>query len=377
MQQYIDYQWIATNQQLAEVCEKASRVSAVMLDTEFVRVRSYYASLGLLQLFDGHQVSLIDPREIDDFSPFVALLANPSVVKVLHACTEDLEVFERYFNQLPMPLMDTQIMANFLNLGVSLGFSKLVAYYLNIELDKGAARTNWLARPLSETQLQYACADVWYLFPVYQQLKEALANSPWESVVVEECDVLLAKRKSVLDPAKVYRQIKYAWRLAPYQLAVLQRLAQWRLEEAKAQDLAINFVVKEESLIQIAKIMPKHTSQLLEFMHPSEVRLYGKKILRLVEQGMAVEPSQYPEKIPYWAENKTYKHALKAMGQKLSKIQPVDLATELLANKRQLTQLFKWYMEGKPEDKRPELLCGWREKYGLQLISVLENVRKK
>lgn len=369
----INYIWVANEQQLAEVCQKARQVPAVALDTEFIRERTFYPKLGLIQLFDGENVSLIDPTTIDDFSPFITLLADQNVVKVLHACSEDLEVFECRFHQLPSPLVDTQVMASFLNLGSSVGFAKLVLHYLNIELDKGASRTDWLARPLSEKQLQYASADVWYLLPIYQKMQAELAQTRWENAVSEECETLLAKREKEDDLEKAYQKISNAWRLEPRQLCVLKFLAKWRAEEAEKRDLALNFVVKEANLYEIARIQPKNPSQLLEFMHPNEVRIHGKKILRLVEQALATPAELYPEKIVRLVDEPHYKHSLKAMQQKLAEIQPLDLATELLASKRQLNQLFSWHKKGQSAERLPELLCGWRKPYGEQILQVLNS----
>lgn len=365
------YRWIENDQQLAEVCNNASQATAIALDTEFVRIRSYYPKLGLIQLFDGIQVSLIDPNCIDDFSPFIALLANPNVTKVLHACSEDLEVFAHQFKQLPTPMADTQVIAGFLGLGTSIGFAKLVEHYLGIILDKSASRTDWLARPLTEVQIQYAAADVWYLLPVYQKMQSDLATNRWKHAIVEECERLLVKHSRVEDPNKAYKYISNAWRLEPAQLAVLQGLAKWRIEEAMKRDLALNFVVKEQSLYEIAKQQPKHTSQLLEFMHPNEVRFHGKKLLWLVEQGKAISPENYPSIVTRLVDEKGYKHSLKAMQQKLLEIQPLDLAPELLASKRQLNQLFKWHIQGQNNEKMPELLTGWRTEFGSELAKVL------
>lgn len=367
----ISYLWVNSNEQLQAVCETARQQKAVALDTEFIRTRSYYPKLGLIQLFDGQTVSLIDPNDIDDFSPFCALLADNNVAKVLHACSEDLEVFQHRFQQLPEPLVDTQVMAGFLGKGVSLGFAKLVAHYLEIELDKGASRTDWLARPLSEAQLQYAAADVWYLLPVYQKMQEEMQSCPWQEAVQQECASLITKRQQIVGAENAYLDISNAWQLSRQQLAVLQVLAKWRVEEAQKRDLALNFVVKEQSLLEIAKTQPKHTSQLLEFIHPNEVRIHGKKLLWLVEQGKAVEPEAYPESIQRIVDEVGYKQDLKAMQQKLSEILPLDLPAELLASKRQLNQLFKWHRKGQSIEKRPELLCGWRASFGEQLLKVL------
>lgn len=369
--QYIDYQWIDNDRQLAEVCHQARQQSVVALDTEFIRTRTYYAKLGLIQLYDGRQVSLIDPLAINDFSPFVALLADSKVIKIFHASSEDLDVFYHYFQQLPTPMLDTQIMAGFAGIGLSLGFAKLVQHYLGIELDKGASRTDWLARPLSSVQLQYAAADVWYLLPVYHQLAKDLAQTRWQYAVEEECEMLCRKTAKVENSDNAYKDISNAWQLTPQQLAVLKLLAKWRVEEAQKRDSALNFVVKEQSLWQLAKQQPKHTSALLEFMHPNEVRIHGKKLLWLVEQGRAVEPQNYPKAIERLVDIVGYKRSLSALQAKLSDIQPEDLAPELLASKRQLNQLFSWEHKGADPTYLPELLQGWRQPFGEQLLSCL------
>ncbi len=368
MNEQINYRWIENNEQLAEICHHAMKQAVVALDTEFIRIRTYYPKLGLIQLFDGQNICLIDPLVITDFSPFIALLADTKVMKVLHACSEDLEVFQHYFKQLPQPMLDTQIMAGFIGLGQSVGFAKLVLHYLNLELDKGASRTDWLIRPLTEVQCQYASADVYYLLPIYHALAEDLAKTPWQNAVKQECDALLEKRQMVSDPNKAYKEIGLAWQLNPQQLAVLQILAKWRVEEAEKRDLALNFIIKEQNLWQIAKHQPKHTSSLLEFMHPNEVRIHGKKLLWLVEQGKAVLPEHYPAPISRIMDEPGYKQTLKKLQQKLSEIQPDDLAVELLASKRQLNQLFTWYRKGQSTEKLPELLKGWRAEYGKQLL---------
>ena len=145
---------IQNNEELAQVCQLARQQSAVALDTEFMRISTYYPKLGLIQLYDGERVSLIDPLSITDFSPFVELLRDQQVTKILHACNEDLLVFLQEFDALPQPMMDTQIMARFLGFANSAGLAKLVLHYLGVEMDKGATRTNWLKRPLSPVQLQ-------------------------------------------------------------------------------------------------------------------------------------------------------------------------------------------------------------------------------
>lgn len=365
------YQWISTSQQLVEACSYARTQPVVALDTEFIRTRTFYSKLGLIQLYDGVNVYLIDPLNIDDFSPFIELLADQQVLKVFHASSEDLDLFFHTFNQLPIPMLDTQIMAAFVGAGISLGFAKLVQTYLGIELDKGASRTDWLARPLTETQLQYAVSDVWYLLPVYHKLAEQLAQTPWQSAVEEECQYLLEKTARPINKERAYKEIGNAWQLQPVQLAVLQLLAKWRIEEAEKRDLALNFLVKEQSLYEIAQKLPKHTSALLEFMHPNEVRIHGKKLLLLVEQGRAVPIENQPPKIERLIDIAGYKETLKALQRTLALIQTEGLSIELIASKRQLNQLFKWHKKGR-QGNLPELLSGWRKQFGEQLLVCFE-----
>ena len=194
------FKLITEDSTLAEVCAFAKQQSAVALDTEFVRTRTLYPQLGLVQLYAGDEVALIDPTTIQDFSPFIALLADDHVTKVLHACGEDLEVFQHTFQQLPQPMCDTQVMANFLGFANSPGFATLVQHYFQIEIDKGASRTDWLARPLSDTQLRYAAADVWYLLPLYQQMQAQLAQTEWQSAVKNECELNAHTPGKILTP---------------------------------------------------------------------------------------------------------------------------------------------------------------------------------
>lgn len=371
MSETIAYHWVNSTSQLADVCRQARQKSVVTLDTEFIRIRSFYPKLGLIQLYDGDQVSLIDPLAIDDFSPFVALLADSQVLKVLHASSEDLEVFHHAFQQIPTPMLDTQIMAGFAGIGVSVGFAALALHYLDKMLDKGASRTDWLARPLSDEQLQYAAADVFYLLPMYQALSHALAQTPWQQAVTEECEAIGKKRTADLVADNAYKEIGNAWQLNPQQLAVLKVLAKWRLEEAKKRDLALNFVVKEQNLFEIAKQQPKHTAELLKFMHPNEVRRHGKKLLWLVEQGQAVLPENYPEPISRLIDEPGYKATLKRLQMAVESVLPPDLPLELLAGKRRLNQLFSWHQKGQSAEKLPELLQGWRAVYGKKLLECL------
>lgn len=202
----MNYQMITTDDGLRAVCEAASAASAVALDTEFVRTRTYYPQLGLLQLFDGQQVSLIDPLTINDWAPMRDLLLNQDVTKYLHAGSEDLEVFLNAFNLMPQPLIDTQI-GGLLRPPNVWGFASMVEEYSGVALDKSESRTDWLARPLTERQCEYAAADVWYLLPIASQLMAETDRAGWLPAALDECRVMQQRRQEVVDPAEAWRDI--------------------------------------------------------------------------------------------------------------------------------------------------------------------------
>lgn len=366
---------ISDNAALLEVCNLAQMKSAVALDTEFMRVSTYFPKLGLIQLYDGERVSLIDPLAITDFSPFIVLLANPKVLKILHSCSEDLLVFLQEFDQLPRPMIDTQIMARFLGLGTSAGLAKLAQQYLNVEIDKGATRTNWIKRPLSDIQLQYAAGDVWYLLPLYHILEKELAKTPWEQAVRDDCELVLAKTHKLQerDSEKAYLDIPNAWKLNPLELSRLRILAKWRQNVAIERDLALSYIVKSDNLWKVAKNNPRNTSEMLEMgLTENEVRVRGKKILQLLAQARRVSPNDYPKPIERISEDPRYKKTIRLLQEKVNSLTPAGLSPEIVASKRTLDELIKWVWKYDcSQDKRPELLIGWRKPIAEKLVDEL------
>ncbi|KKZ55555.1 ribonuclease D [Haemophilus haemolyticus] len=367
---------ITDNTSLLEICNLAQQQSAVALDTEFMRVSTYFPKLGLIQLYDGERISLIDPLAITDFSPFVALLSNPKVLKILHSCSEDLLVFLQEFGQLPRPMIDTQIMARFLGIGTSAGLAKLAQQYLNVEIDKGATRTNWIKRPLSDIQLQYAAGDVWYLLPLYRILEKELAKTPWEQAVRDDCELALAKTHKLQerDSEKAYLDIPNAWKLNPLELSRLRILAQWRQNVGIERDLALSYIVKSDNLWKVAKNNPLNTSEMLEMgLTENEVRVRGKKILQLLAQARRISSNDYPKPIERISEDPRYKKTIRLLQEKVNRLTPEGLSPEIVASKRTLEELIKWVWKYDcSQGKLPDLLIGWRKPIGEKLVDALK-----
>nr|WP_216612051.1 ribonuclease D [Vibrio sp. RE86] len=367
----VNYQIITQSAQLESVCKSARNADVVMLDTEFVRTRTYYPQLGLIQLFDGQNLSLIDPTEIEDMTSFVSLLKDTSVLKVLHACGEDLEVFNNSFGCLPYPMVDTQIMAAFLGHGLSTGFASLVETYLGVELDKSESRTDWLARPLSTKQLEYAAADVFYLQPLYEQLFEKITQAGWWEAAQQESDLIASKRVKTINHEMAYLDVKGAWQLKPSELAILKPLATWRLKEALRRDLALNFVFKENDLLTIARYGIQNRQRMeQEGMDLRSVQRHSTRIISIVKSAKMTPTDEYPYQIERLMDLPGYKQKFKVLKDEVKKASAASgLATEFLASKKQLNQLLSWvWKKDRDPAKLPDVMKNWRlELFGEKL----------
>ncbi|RWT92501.1 ribonuclease D [Citrobacter freundii] len=358
----MNYQMITTDDALATLCEAVREFPAIALDTEFVRTRTYYPQLGLIQLFDGKHVALIDPQGITDWSPLRDILRNTAITKFLHAGSEDLEVFLNAFGELPQPLIDTQILAAFCGRPLSWGFAAMVEEFTGVALDKSESRTDWLARPLTERQCEYAAADVWYLLPITTKLMVETEASGWLPAALDECRLMQQRRQEVLAPEDAWRDITNAWQLRTRQLACLQLLADWRLRKARERDLAVNFVVREEHLWAVARYMPGSLGELDSLgLSGSEIRFHGKTLISLVEKAQALPEESLPQPLLNLMDMPGYRKAFKAIKALVAEVSTEhNLSVELLASRRQINQLLNWHWKLKPQQTLPELVSGWR-----------------
>ncbi|WP_372866977.1 ribonuclease D [Pseudomonas sp.] len=368
----IDIHWIRDNASLAQHCAGWRSLPFVAVDTEFMRVDTFYPIAGLLQVSEGERAYLIDPLLIDDWAPFSALLQDPAVVKVLHACSEDLEVFLRLTGSLPVALFDTQLAAAYLNLGFSMGYSRLVQAVLNIELPKGETRSDWLQRPLSETQVSYAAEDVLHLAEVYTQLQQQLTaeKNAW---VLEDGAELVANLGREVAPEDVYREAKLAWKLSRAQLAVLRELCIWREREARARNQPRNRIIREHSLWPLARTQPDNLVALsrIDDMHPKTVRQDGEFLLQLIKKAAATPPADWPEAVPepLPLEASSLLKKLRTLGQREG--ERLNIAPELMLRKKTLEALLKTGYPNGPY-RLPDTLRGWRrELMGQALLDCL------
>lgn len=364
----MEYQIITNDETLAEFCAESRNAEYLSLDTEFVRTRTWFPLCGLIQICNGPRTVLVDPLEINNWQPFKGLLVNPNIVKVLHSCSEDLEVFLREMDIIPKPLFDTQFAACVAGIGTTMGYAKLVQELLGIELDKGESRTDWLKRPLRDAQLVYAANDVVYLHQVYPMLKEKLDALQRYDWVLMESEQLARKKRAGLPAEYRYLLVKNGWQLQPQSLGLLRDLAQWRYNTAIETDSAANFVVKEAAILEVARRMPGSMAKLsaLGCMTHKEMRLYGELFIDFVHKASQSEPDSHPPKIKRLIDISSYKKICQSIRTDSVKIaEELDLPLEILSSKKQVNQYLKWCWfeveECKIQGLEPDMMFGWRK----------------
>ncbi|MGI3130364.1 ribonuclease D [Halopseudomonas pachastrellae] len=366
---------IDNDAELARCCAHWQTLPFVAVDTEFVRTETFYPIAGLIQVGDGERAFLIDPLEIRDWTPLVTLLQDPAVVKVLHACSEDLEVFSRLCGALPAPLFDTQLAAAFLGMDFSMGYSRLVSELLRIDLPKDETRSDWLQRPLSSAQIEYAARDAQHLAELYQIMAPRLDAAGLTDWLLADTAEQVAASTQVIEPELAYQQVKQAWRLEPADLAIVQVLAAWREREARERDVARNRLLRERTLCPLAQRRPDTTQALsrIEDMHPRTVRQEGETLLQLIRDGQNVAPADYPARLPEplpAAANRLLKR-LRKVGQ--LEAERRGIAPEIMLRKKVLEAMVRTGYPNGPY-RLPDELTGWRrELLGEALLNAANN----
>ncbi|WP_111979635.1 ribonuclease D [Algibacillus agarilyticus] len=370
----MSFKLIENQTELESLCKVLNQRTVLAIDTEFVRQRTYYPKIGLIQINCGEHIYLIDPLEVESWQSFNRILENENIIKVIHSCSEDVEVFKSALGANVKGFYDTQIAESFCSGAMSLGLAALVNQYKHIQLDKGHARTDWLQRPLTPEQLNYAASDVLYLLDIYHLQIVTLGQKYAQAK--EDVESVIAKKYLIPNPDLAWRDIKSNWLLSPRQLAVLRLLAKWRLENAIARDMAINFVIHERSIIALATRQPMSINSMKNVpdIHPMEIRKHGNTLLEFIEQGKNVPIAECPPKVRRLSELAQYKPLYTEAKALISEIaQTVGINVELLASKRQINQYISYHWQINPwcQDELPELGTGWR---GELLDDALKNI---
>ena len=289
---------ITDTRALAEFCGRLEACDYVTIDTEFMREKTYWPILCLVQLASPDEARAVDALAPGiDLGPLFDLMADESVLKVFHAARQDLEIFHHLSGRLPVPVFDTQVAAMVCGFGDSVGYEALVMKLAGAKIDKGSRFTDWTLRPLSGRQLDSALDDVIHLRPAYEKLARKLHGNGRESWLEEEMAVLTRPATYLGEPREAFRRIKT--RSADGKvLAVLREVAAWREAEAQRRDVPRNRVLRDEALVEIAHHSPA-TAKELSRTRGLGAKLangtYGERILDAVKKGLAQPREDRPE----------------------------------------------------------------------------------
>jgi ribonuclease D len=356
---------IDTADALATFATSAGRASALSLDTEFMREKTYRAELCLVQVADGNSAVCIDPLAIPDLSALVPLLTAPGSVKIMHAARQDLEVLFPAVG-LVQPVFDTQIAAALAGHPAQVGYAELVRRLLGVELSKAHTRADWSRRPLSAAEQEYALDDVRHLAPLRDSLLDTLRERGRLAWLEEELATLGNADALRVAPEDAWKKVKGLPTLDPARQELAKELAAWRERRAVDRNRPRGWIIDDAILREIVLRLPRTTEALaaLPEIQESVVRKSGEELLELVRAaGISDPPPPLPRRERPDPEQVALVKRLSEISNEVAK--ELEVSGEVIATRRELEKL----AAGKRD---VSLLRGWREKIvGEKLLAAL------
>lgn len=366
----IDKLLIDTNEALEEFVEACMKSPYLAIDTEFLREKTYYPKTCLIQIGIEGRIAIIDPFPITNLRALARPLTDPGILKIFHACTQDMEIILRETGVLPAPVFDTQIAATLLGKNQQASYALLVSQYCNVELAKKDSFTDWSRRPLSPSQVQYAADDVLYLPEIHRKMVEALTEKDRLDWLSDSFEELSQPDKYLVDPYLRYKKLKRVNQLKPRQLAAAREFAAWRELKAQSRNIPRKWVVSDEQIVEACRREACTLDELFmvrgmrEALRTNDAR----EVIACIKKGLECPKDQLPA-----LQNKTKSEAnvdaivdvLSGIARKCAKEN--DIAPQTLASHAELTKLAR----GHHDDC--EILKGWRAHIlGNQLLDFLK-----
>ena len=292
----MEHRYIDSGEALHQLCGDLAPAGHLALDTEFLREKTYYPKLCLVQVATPDTVACIDPLVLDDMTPLLDVIFDSRITKVMHAARQDMEILYHLRGAVPAPVFDTQIAALLLGLPDQVGYGNLVQELLGVRLHKLHSRTDWSQRPLDEAQLHYAADDVIYLAQAYQLMQEKLQESGRLDWLADDLQSLSDPALYAAHPENAWLRVKGANKLSGAALSTLQALAGWREEKAQTLDRPRGWLLRDDVLLDIARHRPGTPAALgkIRGLHENTVRKHGDELLALVEQAAGNKPVPFP-----------------------------------------------------------------------------------
>ncbi|MBW6467874.1 MAG: ribonuclease D [Anaerosomatales bacterium] len=288
--------YVSDSEGLQELASLVRGAEFVALDTEFMRERTYYARLCLVQLATDDVEAIVDPLAVEDLTPLLDVLSDTRMTKVFHAGQQDLEIICRIAGTVPAPVFDTQVAATLAGFPTQVGYGALVSEIAGVKLDKSDTFTDWSRRPLSSTQVEYALNDVRYLPTVYRELRSRLEAEGRLSWLEPEFDRMVDPATYEVVPEELFRRVKRMSSLKARQLGVLMKLTAWREYEAQRRDIPRKWVLGDESLLEIARRSPQDREALASIRGVADKLAKGSfpGVLSAVAEGLALSREELP-----------------------------------------------------------------------------------
>ncbi len=377
------YLSILTESQLNDYCQQIlanSAIGWIAIDTEFVRVDTYFPELSLVQIQDClGNVVIIDPIAIKQTAnsdtplhALVTLLSDTSLIKVFHSARQDIEVLYQLESIMPAAIFDTQIASIFRKHGDIAGFARVIENELNTKLDKSQTRTNWHHRPLTDKQIDYAIDDVRFLAPLYEKYLQELSAEQLQAVS-EDCELLLDESLYKPAPEKAGTKVKGTKGLKGKGMAIVNTLAEWREIHAIEHNKPKKWVMSDEVIVHIAKRPPKTSQALYKVpnIKASSVKGYGDEWIHLIDEVFALSTDELPTPPPKASKETPQEEIL--LNYMNAYIQQIALDNKLVAshiiNKTQLIQFIR--------NPQKHALQGWRkELIGNDLLALINNTKQ-
>lgn len=362
--------YISDQESLEAFARRARSSSVLAIDTEFLREKTYYAKLCLIQMATEDEVAIADPFAVDDLKALVPLLEDESVVKLFHAGGQDLEIIYRETGVLPTPLFDTQVAAALLGHTMQVGYAVLVHSLCGVSLKKTDSFTDWSRRPLSESQLEYAADDVIYLPEMYRVMRDRLETKGRLAWLANDFADLADPARYEEDPRLRYRRLKRGSSLSRQQLSAAREAAAWREIEARKRDVPRKWVITDEQIVEACKREARTIDELFMVRGVRE-RLTTRDARALVtcmKAGMDLPCEQWPEPDRSSKSEPNVDAQLDLMSALVRlRARENDIAMQALASHSDLAMVAR----GHTEDV--DVLRGWRRAMvGEELLELLD-----
>lgn len=361
--------YIANQEDLCAFVKRASSSPVLAIDTEFLREKTYYAKLCLIQMATEDEVALIDPFAVDDLRVLAPLLNNENIVKLFHAGGQDLEILYRTVGSLPKPLFDTQIAASLLGYTQQVGYAALVHSELGVTLKKADSYTDWSKRPLSNSQLSYAADDVLYLPRLYANMYQKLLEQGRLAWLTPDFEELIDPKRYHIDVYERFRKLKRASSLNRKQLSAAREVTAWREIEAQKRDIPRKWILSDEQIVEACKREPSSLDDLFmirgikEHLSTKDAR----SVLAAIGKGLGVSPENYPNLNGYSKSEPNVDAQVDLMMALLKlRAKENNVAWQTLANTNDLVAVARGHLED------IDVLKGWRYALvGKELLQLL------